>query len=86
MTKIIDPDNFTIDAMVIYDILINGCLYQLIDGKNKVPMDSSYIAKLIKSRNPDDAHTVRTRFAKQKELIESLNLHSSDYSAEEEAL
>ena len=78
MTKTIDPNNFTVDAMVIYDILVNGCLYQLIDGKTKVPMDSSYIAKLLKDHCPDKARTVRTRFTKQAELIESLALHPTN--------
>jgi len=86
MVKTVDPENFTIDAMVIYDILINGCLYQLIDGKTKIPMDSSYIAKLIKDTQPDNAHAVRTRFNKQKELIKSVNLHSTTDDLEEEAL
>ena len=83
MTKKVNPDNFTVDAMVIYDILINGCLYQLIDGKVKIPMDSSYIAKLLKECKPENRHEVRTRFTKQQELIESLNLHSTSDNAEE---
>lgn len=83
MTKKINPDNFTIDAMVIYDILINGCLYQLIDGKVRIPMDSSYIANLLKEYNPEHKQEVRTRFNKQQELIESLNLHSTSGGAED---
>lgn len=86
MVKTFKPENFTIDAMVIYDILINDCFYQLIDGKTKIPMDSSYIAKLIKDNQPDNAHAVRTRFNKQKELIRSVNLHSTIDDLEEEAL
>ena len=85
MTKVIEPSNFTVDAMVIYDILVNGCLYQLIDGKTKIPMDSSYIAKFIKEYCPDKAHAVRTRFTKQQELIEALALHSTKDIAEEES-
>ena len=83
MTKTVDSSNFTIDAMVIYDILVNGCLYQLIDGKTKIPMDSSYIAKLVKEYCPDKAHAVRTRFTKQQELIENLALHSTAVTEEE---
>ena len=85
MTKTIDPNNFTIDAMVIYDILINGSLYQLIDGKNKIPMDSSYIAKLIKDYQPDKARDVRTRFSRQQELVETIYLHPTNEIIEEEA-
>lgn len=83
MTKVIDPSNFTVDAMIIYDILVNGCLYQLIDGKTKIPMDSSYIAKLLKEYCPDKAYAVRTRFNKQQELIESLALHSTKFEEDE---
>lgn len=83
MTKVVDPNNFTLDAMVIYDILINGCLYQLIDGKNKVPMDSSYIAKLVKDNHPEYVHEVRTRFTKQNELIDIVHLRSTTESTEE---
>lgn len=83
MTRVIDPKNFTLDAMVIYDILVNGCLYQLIDGKNKIPMDSSYIAKLVKEYHPEYAHEVRTRFTKQNELIEIVHLRSTTALVEE---
>jgi hypothetical protein len=81
MTKIIDPSNFTVDAMVIYDLLVDGCLYSLMEIK--IPMDSSYVAKLVKEYQPDKAYEVRTRFAKQKELIEALSLHSTNDEAEE---
>lgn len=72
MTKTLDPSNFTLDAMVIYDILINGCLYQLMDGK--IPMDSAYIANLIKDYHPEYKKEVRTRFNHQKDLIEMIHL------------
>ena len=84
MTKVIDPSNFTINAMVIYDILIDGCLYKLLEAK--IPMDSAYVAKLLKEYQPDRAHEVRTRIAKRKELIEELNLRpTSEESEDDEA-
>ena len=83
MTKVIDPNNFTVNAMVIYDLLINGCLYQLIDGKNKIPMDSSYISRLVKEYRPESARDVRTRFTRQGELIEMICLHSTHEVAED---
>lgn len=86
MTKTVDPNNFTLDAMVIYDILTNGPLYQLIDDKAKVPMDSSYIAKLIKETKPEYAHDVRTRFTRQKTLISNIGLTSTRTDAEDLAL
>jgi hypothetical protein len=82
MTKVIDDNNFTLDAVIIYDLLIDGCLYQLTDIK--VPMDSFYIAKLVKDRRPELAHDVRTRFTRQKELIELLNLRATNVTAEED--
>ena len=85
MTKHIDPHNFTLDAMVIYDILINGCLYQLIDGKNKIPMDSSYIANLLKDYRPDLAAEVRTRFTREQELIERVSLCATNFAEADEA-
>lgn len=84
MTKVLDASNFTLDALVIYDLLINGCFYQLIDCK--IPMEASYIAKLLKEYHPELAHDVRTRFTHQKELIESLNLCPTTNDAEEAAL
>ena len=81
MTKVIEPGNFTVDAMVIYDILINGCLYQLMDCK--IPMDPSFIAKLVKEYKPDKAHAVKTRFTKQAELIDFLCLHATNENVEE---
>jgi hypothetical protein len=72
MTKTIDPNNYTIDAMVIYDILINGCLYQLMDIK--IPMDSAYIANRIRDYYPEYTMEVRTRFNHQQKLIDQLHL------------
>lgn len=85
MTKKINPSNFTLDSLVIYDILLNDCLYQLIDGKNKIPMDPSYIAKLVKEYRPDLKSDVRTRMTKQAELIERLQFHSTDNAGVKEA-
>lgn len=82
MTKKINPANFTVDALVIYDILVTDCLYQLIDGKNKIPMDSSYIATLIKEYHPELKGTVRTRITKQAELISELGLIPTVIAAE----
>lgn len=87
MTKIIDQSNFTLDAMVIYDLLINGCFYQLVDGKlvdGKVPMDASYIARLVKEYRPDLTHEVRTRFTKQAALIRRVNLCAVNGDAEDD--
>ena len=81
MTKVIDPNNFTVDAMVIYDMLITDCFYQLVDIN--IPLDSSYISKLIKEYRPEEARTVRVRFSKQKELITSLGLRSTRDDVEE---
>lgn len=72
MTKTVEPKNFTIDAMVIYDILVDKALYQLVDVK--VPIDPSYIAKLVKEYQPEHARDVRTRFTRQQELIENVHL------------
>ena len=81
MTKTVNPNNFTIDALVIYDLLVDGYLYKL--SEQKIPMESSYVAKLTKEYKPDLAHTVRTRFTKQQELIETLSLHSTTDMEEE---
>lgn len=75
MTKNIEPDNFTVDAMVIYDLLIDKCLYRLMDGK--IPMDSSYIAKLVKEYHPEYSKLVQTRFSKRDELITEIGLCAS---------
>ena len=80
MTKIIDPGNFTIDAMVIYDLLIDGSLYQLMDIK--VPMNSSFIIKFLKDYRPDTSRDIRTRFTKQSDLIEKISLCPSVEVAE----
>lgn len=74
MTKTVDPSNFTMDAVVIYDILLDGCLCQLVGGKNKIPMDANYIARLMKEYYPNQSRVVRTRFNKQAALIEQLHL------------
>lgn len=73
MSKTVIPGNMTLNAVVIYDILMNGVLYQLIDVK--VPMDSAYIAKLVKEYRPEYHRDVQTRFVRQQELIAAINLH-----------
>lgn len=83
MTKIIDPSNFTVDAMIIYDLLIEGSLYTLVD--TKIPMDPAYVAKSVKEYRPDKSYEVRMRFTKQTELIESLCLHSTATGMEVDA-
>ena len=82
MTKDFNPNNFTLDSMVIYDILINGCLYKLMDIK--IPMDSFYIAQAIKTYRPENSHDVITRFTKQRVLAETLNLHPTDAAEEDD--
>lgn len=82
MTKTLDPSNFTLDAVIIYDILIESCYCKLTDGK--IPLDSSYIAKLVKEYQPSKVHDVRTRFTRQKELIQLLNLHSTQEVTDKE--
>ena len=82
MTKTVDPSNFTIDAVVIYDILMNGCFSQLIDGKNKIPMNPSYITDLVKEYRPDLKSAVRTRIARQQKLIEQIHLVPTTDDAE----
>lgn len=82
MTKVLDPANFTLDAMVIYDILIEGCLYKLLEIR--VPIETGYISKLVKEYRPEYAHDVRTRFTRQQELIQIVCLHSTKEVAEDE--
>ena len=77
MTRTVNPDNFTLDAMVIYDLLVKGYLYYLTDSDVKIQLDPSLIARLVKEYRPDLSHSVRTRFARQGDLIEQISLHSS---------
>lgn len=84
MTRTINANNFTLDAMVIYDLLIKGCLYSLTESDVKYPLDPFMVAKLVKEYRPDLSHSVRTRFTRQAALIEQLNLHSTEDDVEEQ--
>ena len=73
MTQHLDPNDLTMDAVVIYDILMNDCLYQLVGNKVKLPMNSGYIVDLVKQYRPDLKSEVRTRISRQQKLIDELH-------------
>lgn len=82
MTQHINPNDLTMDAVVIYDILMNECLYQLVGNKVKLPMNSGYIVDLVKEYRPDLKSAVRTRISRQSQLLDELHFIPSNTLSE----
>lgn len=70
------PKEYTLEAVVITDILINGYLFNLgednFDGMVRYNFDD--VANVVKERNPSLLPKIRTRFAKRSELVREIGL------------
>ena len=63
-----DPADYTLQAVLINDILYDKCLCKL---TSTYPMfDSIEVSRIVKSKNPALTPKINSRFAKQRELLE----------------
>lgn len=68
--KSIDPSDFTLEAVLINDLLYSECLYKL---SSVYPMfDSMEVSRIIKDKNPGLTPKINSRFAKKNELLRSV--------------
>lgn len=74
LKKHIYPNDLTIDALIIYDILLDKCYVDLTSLDLPVKLDANFIVTLIKEQLPEYKTIIQTRFSKQMEYIEQINL------------
>lgn len=78
LSKKPNPNDFTINAVLINDILFNLYYYQLTnyhDSNLSVYLSSDEVITRAKDMNPSLVPKIRTRLNKQSELIKECNLH-----------
>ena len=84
LSKCSDPSSYTIDAVVIGDILMDEILYQLTDSNSPdivSNLECYPVASRVKLRNPSLLPIIRTRLAKQDSLLSKYNLTISERRA-----
>lgn len=88
LMKNVKPDYFTMNAVVIGDILMEEKYHLLTEQYLKgsdVFLDCSPVAAVVKEKNPTLLPKIRTRISKQAELIDECNLtdiHKGDNNLE----
>lgn len=76
LEKEFNPSDYTIDAVVINDILSSQYLYKLFEDEFQgvIHYDYNVLISVVKDRNPSLHSKVITRIAKRKELIKEIGL------------
>lgn len=71
-----NPKDFTIDAVVIYDLLFNGSLYKLSEDEfdGVIHLEYDKFISTVKSCNPALHPKISTRIPKRKQLISEIGL------------
>lgn len=68
-------NDYTLDALIIYDILMErGYLPLVIDDSSIVPMSPNFIVDITKENNPNLDKMIKTRFTKRDKYIKQLGL------------
>lgn len=70
------PDDYTISAVIINDILSSGKLYQLGPGEYEgdILYDPGDLPRIVNDRNPSLFPKIRTRISKMNQLISEIGL------------
>lgn len=74
LRKHLYPNDLTLDALIIYDILLDKCYSDLTSLDLTAKLDANFIVTLIKEHLPEYKTIIQTRFSKQMEYIEQINL------------
>ena len=68
-------DHFTLQALVIYDVLMSQHYFTLVEANMEIKPDPLFIADKVRIYHPESEHLVKKRISKRAELIELLHLH-----------
>ena len=85
LRKQIYPNDITIDALIIYDILIDKCYSDLTSEDFDAKLDANFIVTLMKEFRPEYKTIIQTRFSKQDEYISQINLTKTIETVMEDA-
>lgn len=86
LKKHLYPNDLTLDALIIYDILLDKCYVDLTSLDLAVKLDANFIVTLIKEQLPEYKTIIQTRFSKQMDYIEQINLTATLSSADAEVV
>lgn len=74
LIKNISPQDCTLDAVAIYDILMEKCYYKLTESNVAIKMDPNLIAMLVKSNSKELSDPISMRFINPEVLITQAEL------------
>ena len=77
LSKSIQPESFTLNAVVLFDILMEDLYYLLTESSfsdSKVFLDGSAVANIVRMNNPALLPKIRTRLSNHRKLIDECNL------------
>lgn len=80
LIKKTNPKDCTVDAVAIYDILMDKCYYKLTENNVAVKLDPNLIAMLVKSNNKELSEPISMRFINPEVLIAQAELMCYDKS------
>lgn len=86
LKKHLYPNDLTLDALIIYDILLDKCYSDLTSLDLTVKLDANFIVTLIKEYLPEYKTIIQTRFSKQMDYIDQINLTATASSVDAEAV
>lgn len=81
LSKSVDPHSYTINAVLIGDILMDEVLYQLTESNAPdivANLECYPVASTVKLKNPSLLPTIRTRLAKRDSLAKQCNLTTTE--------
>jgi len=78
-------NDYTLDALIIYDILMEqGYLPLVLDDNSIVPMNPNFIVDITKENNPNLDKMIKTRFTKREKYIKQIGLTRTSIDTEVE--
>lgn len=81
LNKVVEPTNYTVNAVVIGDILMDEVLYQLTESSCPdivANLECYPVAARVKANNPSLLPIIRTRLAKRDLLMKEYNLTTAE--------
>lgn len=81
LNKQVEPANYTMNAVLIGDILMDEVLYQLTESSSPdivANLECYPVASKVKAGNPNLLPVIRTRLAKREALMKEYNLTTSE--------
>lgn len=81
LSKSVDPSSYTMNAVLVGDILMDEVLYQLTESNAPdivANLECYPVASAVKLKNPSLLPIIRTRLAKRESLVKQYNLTTTE--------